>query len=568
MQLLKKHFDVALESPDGIKKLRELILTLAMQGKLVKQDPKDQPASELLKEIKAEKERLIKEGKIKKQKPLPEIKSEEVPYDVPDGWVWTRLGTAMNKITDGTHNSPPNFDNGDYLYISAKNIKENGVMLSNATYVSADVHNEIYARCNPQYGDILYIKDGATTGITTINNLEEPFSMLSSVALLKSSKKIFNKFLLFLLRSPFFYSQMRSEMTGVAITRVTIKKLMDSKVPFPPLPEQKRIVAKIDELMALCDKLEEQRKIRDEKRLAVHTSAMNRLLNASGKREFNASWKFITRHFEPIYSVKENVIELKKAILTLAMQGKLVKQNPKDQPASELLKEIKAEKERLIEEGKIKKQKPLPEIKPEEMPYEVPEGWVWTRLGEILQFINGDRGKNYPSKDKLSTKGIPFISAVNLQSGTVSKDNLLCVNKDQFNKLGSGKLNKNDIVFCIRGSLGKSAIYPFNSGAIASSLVILRQFNFNIDTLLYLNQYISSQLLFNEINKYDNGTAQPNLSANNFMNFLCPIPPFPEQKRIVAKIDELMALCDKLEQQIEMGTQKQTQLFEAILAKI
>jgi len=174
------------------------------------------------------------------------------------GWEWVRLGDAMVKITDGTHHSPPNNDTGDFLYISAKNIKEDGVLLSNATYVTEDVHNEIFSRCDPEYGNILYIKDGATTGIVTINNLKEPFSMLSSVALLKQPQQVDNRYLLFTLRSPFFYKEMRAGMTGVAITRVTLKKLHDAIVPLPPLPEQHRIVARIDQLMALCDTLEQQ----------------------------------------------------------------------------------------------------------------------------------------------------------------------------------------------------------------------------------------------------------------------------------------------------------------------
>jgi type I restriction enzyme S subunit len=257
-QLLEQHFDIVFASPDGIKKLRELILALAMQGRLVPQDPNDQPASELLKEIEAEKQRLVKEGKIKAPKPLPAIKPEEMPYELPKGWEWVRLGDSMLKITDGTHHSPPNMVSGDFLYISAKNIKEDGVLLSNATYVTKEIHKEIYSRCDPEYGNILYIKDGATTGVVTINNLKEPFSMLSSVALLKQPMQINNRFLLFTLRSPFFYKEMRAGMTGVAITRVTLKKLQDALIPLPPLPEQHRIVAKIDQLMALCDTLERQ----------------------------------------------------------------------------------------------------------------------------------------------------------------------------------------------------------------------------------------------------------------------------------------------------------------------
>jgi type I restriction enzyme S subunit len=255
---LADHFDTLITTDYAVEQLKQTILQLAVMGKLVPQDPNDEPASELLKRIAVEKEQLIKDKKIKKQKPLPKISDEEKPFELSDGWEYARLGLALKKITDGTHHSPTNGESGDFLYISAKNIKNHGVQLSNATWVEAEVHEEIYSRCDPEFGDILYIKDGATTGIVTINNLKEPFSMLSSVALLKCTAQIFNEYLLLALRSPLFYEEMRAGMTGVAITRVTLKKLDNAFIPLPPLDEQKRIVEKVDELMTLCDKLKVQ----------------------------------------------------------------------------------------------------------------------------------------------------------------------------------------------------------------------------------------------------------------------------------------------------------------------
>jgi len=257
-QFLCDNFDLIYNDPAHVNKLRQAILQLAVQGKLVPQDPNDEPASELLKCIEAEKEKLISEGKNKKQKPLPPIAEDEIPYELPNGWEWVRLGDVLLKITDGTHHSPPNSFKGEFKYITAKNIKSNGIDLTKLTYVSSDVHSQIYARCDPEYGDILYIKDGATTGIVTINDLKEPFSMLSSVALLKLLSKIYNYFLLYVLRSPYFYSSMREDMTGVAITRVTLTKLNKALIPLVPEMEQKRIVAKVDQLMYLCDELETQ----------------------------------------------------------------------------------------------------------------------------------------------------------------------------------------------------------------------------------------------------------------------------------------------------------------------
>ncbi|MBE7438212.1 MAG: restriction endonuclease subunit S [Spirochaetales bacterium] len=255
---VKSNFDLLVRRPENVKILRETILQLAVMGKLVKQDPNDEPASELLKRIKAEKEKLIEEGKIKRQKELPPIGEDEKPFALPKGWEWVRLGEACTKITDGTHHSPPNSESGAYKYVTAKNIKESGILLHGITYVTKKVHDEIYSRCDPEKGDLLYIKDGATTGIATINHLKEPFSMLSSVALLKLPKEINNKYMLHVLRSPFYYSETRGDMTGVGIPRVTLSKMNTAIIPIAPLSEQERISEKVERLMAYCDELEER----------------------------------------------------------------------------------------------------------------------------------------------------------------------------------------------------------------------------------------------------------------------------------------------------------------------
>ena len=208
--------------------------------------------------------------------------------------------------------------------------------------------------------------------------------------------------------------------------------------------------------------------------------------------------------------------ELKSSILQLAIQGRLVEQRPEEGTGEELYRRIQAEKKRLIQEGKIKKEKTLPEIAEDEVPFEIPEGWKWVRLSRIASVLNGDRGKNYPAKSTLSHEGIPFISALNLDGkGVIDDDNLLCMSEQQYDRLGNGKLIKGDIVVCIRGSLGKHGRYPYERGAIASSLVILRLFLNHQVAAEFLMMYLDTPLFFSEIQKYNNGTAQPNLAANS-----------------------------------------------------
>ena len=250
--------------------------------------------------------------------------------------------------------------------------------------------------------------------------------------------------------------------------------------------------------------------------------------------------------------------QLKNSILQMAVQGKLVPQDPNDEPASVLLERIRAEKERLIKEKKIKREKTLSVIfkgadntpyekigdevrsLADEVPFDIPNSWEWVRLSQIALVLNGDRGKNYPSKEKLVSSGIPFISALNLDGNTVINDaNLLCVTEEQYNLLANGKLEKGDIVVCIRGSLGKHAKYPFEKGAIASSLVILRALCGDEALSDYIMMWLDSPAFFSEIRKYDNGTAQPNLAAKSLEQFFVPIPPISEQKRILEKLDKL-----------------------------
>ena len=238
--------------------------------------------------------------------------------------------------------------------------------------------------------------------------------------------------------------------------------------------------------------------------------------------------------------------QLKASILQYAIQGKLVEQRPEEGTGEELYQQIQAEKQQLIKEGKIKKEKALPEIAEDEIPFDLPDSWRWVRLSQLVSVLNGDRGKNYPAKSTLSHKGIPFISALNLDGKSVIEDdNLLCLSEQQYERLGNGKLIRDDIVVCIRGSLGKHGRYPFNKGAIASSLVILRPFMNEAVMAEFLMMYLDTPLFFSEIRRYDNGTAQPNLAAKSLEQFLLPLPPLAEQQRIVTKIEELLPHVDR-----------------------
>ena len=242
---------------------------------------------------------------------------------------------------------------------------------------------------------------------------------------------------------------------------------------------------------------------------------------------------------------------MRAKILDLAIQGKLTDQREEDGNARDLLREIQAEKEKLIKEKKIKKGKPLPEITEEEKPFEIPENWEWVRLGDIAQAVNGDRGKNYPKREEYVASGIAWINAGHItDDGYLNADKMNYITPNKYDSLRSGKIQRNDLLFCLRGSFGKVArIEPFCEGAIASSLAIIRLFNTALRA--YLLIYLKSPQAANELNKYANGTAQPNLAAKDVLKYLIPLPPLAEQHRIADKVSALFARLDAIDKAYE-----------------
>ncbi len=540
--LLQKHFDTALETPNGIKKLRELILTLAMQGKLVPQDPNDQPASELLKEIEAEKKRLIKEGKIKKQEPLPPIKPEEIPYPVPDGWVWCKLGSITN-IQTGKKDVNEGHENGEYPFFSCAQIP-----LKSNDY-SYDCESLLLPGNGANVGQVTYYngKFEAYQRTYILNNFF--FGTINYIQCSIQAR---------------FLKSLEGKQYGSAINYIKLGSLTDFLIPLPPLAEQKQIVAKIDALMALCDKLETERNARNQKKLNLHTAAINRLLTANESETFDASWQFIKRNFGELYSTTENVKSLKKSILQLAVQGKLVPQDPQDQPASELLKEIEREKNRLIKEGKIKKQEPLPPIKPEEIPYSVPKNWAWVRLHEVIDVRDGTH-----DSPKYLDSGIPLITSKDFVNGEIDFSQAKFISLEDHNKIKiRSKVDKDDILFSmIGGNIGNMVMVNFDNIEFSIKNVALFKYYDNTKVLPHY-LIIFLKVMTSKIQSNASGGAQPFVSLTFLRNHHFPLPPLAEQKRIVAKIDALMAFCDDLEKKIEQSTAKQTAILNAVLANV
>ncbi len=569
VEMFFANFGHLADAPNGVQKLRELILQLAVQGKLVPQVPSDEPASVLLERIEVEKERLVKSGVVKKSKKTSLITESDRRFELPKSWQWVRLGDALLKLTDGTHHSPTNTENGDFKYVTAKNIKNFGVQLSNISYVTKEVHEEIFARCNPEIGDLLYIKDGATTGIVTINDLDEPFSMLSSVALLKLPQGFYNGYLLHVLRSPFFYDLMREDMSGVAITRVTLTKMNNAMVPIAPEVEQKRIVAKVDQLMSLCNELEARQQKKQQGRVRLNKASLDALLTSREPDEFADRWQRISTNFDLLYDHPETIAKLRAAILQLAVQGKLVPQDPSDEPASVLLERIKAEKERLLREKMVKKGKDLAPIEPNLLPWKLPEPWQWIRFGEIAADLRYGTSKRCDYK----IIGDPVLRIPNLKKGVVDVEDLKFTNLTDKEKQDLSLKEGDLLLIRSNGSVnlvGRSAVIgnSLDGYSYAGYLVRVRSFPQLISTK-YVHLMLESSYVRIQIEGPIRTTSGvKNINSTEISNLLISVPPLEEQKRIVARVDQLMTLCDDLEAKLNQAQRHSEKLMEATVRQL
>ncbi|MGE6896478.1 restriction endonuclease subunit S [Priestia flexa] len=485
--------------------LKNSILQLAIQGKLVEQREEEGTAKELLKKIDAEKKLLIKEGKIKKQKTLPEIKEDEIPFDIPESWEWVRLGNLCNY---GKSNSTPakNIPKDAWLLDLEDIEKDSGKVLNKKRMqdVKSTSSKHIFKE-----GDVLYSKLRPYLNKVVIAD-EDGYST-SEILPLDFGTHVYNRYAQTVLMSPYFINYTVKCSYGVKMPRLGTTDGQLAVFPLPPLEEQKRIVAKIKELMPYVDKYD---------------------VAYSEVEELN----------------KKFPEDMQKSILQYAIQGKLVEQREEDGTAEDLYKQIQEEKKKLIKEGRIKKTKALPEISEEEIPFDIPESWKWVRLQDITIFENGDRSSKYPKESDYVTNGIPFFGAKDMGEEYMKFDDVRFISKDKFKELGNGKLQDGDVVCLLRGSVGKMARFQsnerYNTGFICAQMLILRFLNKEV--IDYISYAIKSPMFKTVLESKITGTAVRQLPAAELAKVIVPLPPLEEQKRIVLKVKEMLPYCQQL----------------------
>ena len=489
-----------MRTPQLADNLRRAVLQAAIEGKL--NDRTNENARDLLAAIQTEKAAQQKTGSLKKTKPLAAISEEEIPFEIPENWVWVRLGELLFQLTDGSH-STPKYTNQGVPFLSVKNISSGKISFEDTKFISKEEHLELTKRCKPEKGDILLSKVG-TTGIPVLVKDDIEFSIFVSIALLKfSSHFICPQFLIYFIQSPLVQEQAKQNTRGVGNKNWVLAAIANTTIPLPPLTEQQQIVAKLNRLLTEIDELKTQEQ------------ALLATQNAFPKK-------------------------LRAALLQAAVQGELNERT--NENARDLLAAIQAEKAALQKAGKLKKDKPLAAISEEEIPFAIPENWMWVRLGEITF----NHGQKTPDGD------FTYIDISSIDNTKQKMGNKLAVIKAKDAPSRARRIvHKGDVLYAtVRPYLLNMCIIEKD---ISPEPIASTGFAILCTPYPILNQYLFHVLMSPFFDKYANslenskGVAYPAINDARLMNGLIPLPPLSEQQQIVAKLEALLAEIDTLE---------------------
>jgi type I restriction enzyme, S subunit len=543
----------------GIKKLRELILELAVRGKLVPQDPNDEPASVLLKRISAKKHELVNSGLIKKPKKLSKISEEEIPFKIPQTWIWTRIQNVGHDLGQ----KKPN-EKFTYIDVGAIN-KELGVIEDPNILEAADAPSR--ARKLIKKGTVIYSTVRPyLLNIAVIDHEIFPEPIASTAfAIIHPLDGVLGSYIYRYLRSPSFITYVESVQNGVAYPAINDKQFFIGLIPIPPEKEQHRIVAKVDELMALCDQLEQQTEASIEAHQVLVETLLATLTNSADADELMENWQRISTHFDTLFTTEASIDQLKQRILQLAVMGKLVPQDPNDEPASVLLDRIAEEKAQLVKDGKIKRQKALPPIADDEKPFELPNGWEWCRFSEAIDVRDGTHDS---PKDAEGEDTFPLVTSKNFVNGDIDFENARRISaQDHFEIVKRSDVSKYDILFSmIGGNIGNQVMVKYDRQFSIKNVALFKYYDKELTSPDFV--FLFTQNLANTLQDSASGGAQPFVSLGVLRNLLFPIPPVEEQKRIVAKIAVLIEICEQLQASIKDAQTTQLHLTDAIIEQV
>ncbi|PDS63518.1 restriction endonuclease subunit S [Rhizobium anhuiense] len=563
---LLQHYEQIADAPDAIARLRRFILDLAVRGKLVPQDPADEPASELLKRIAAERDELVRGKVIRKDAPLAVSTVRHFPHVIPSSWTWTRVGDTALFTQYGTSQKSHVSQSGVPV-LTMGNIQDGCVIWGNEKRIpeASDDLPALYLRTF----DLLYNRTNSAelvgkTGIYMGENDARTFAsylIRLRPSLLHSSPIYLN----FAMNAPCFRETqivpLIKKQTGQA--NVSGSALKSMLIPLPPLAEQHRIVAKVDELMALCDELEATRKERETKRDRLVTASLARL-NTPNPETFRDDARFSLDALPALTARPDQIKQLRQTILNLAVRGKLVPQDMADEPADILFSKARLAKEALRKERRINRDED-PEFSTSSNESQSPAHWSWAYLADFA-LVQG--GKRLPAGADFSAEPTEnvYIRVTDMKNSTISSASLKYVSKDVHEAISKYVINKEDIYITIAGTIGCVGEVPdFLDGhnlTENAAKIVFREIDRRFLIMVLSSDDVQSQ--FAEKTKQ---MAQPKLALKRVLGARIPIPPLAEQQRMVAKVDELMALCDQLEASLTSADETRKKLLDTLLAE-
>ena len=549
--MLLSNLNLLATAPGGAAKLRELILTLAVQGKLVPQDPADEPASVLLQKIRAEKDRLIAEGKIKRDKPLAEIAEEEKPFELPAGWEWVRLGDITNY---GTTTKVERLQPDTWVLDMEDIEKSSGRLLQRLRFAQRPALSDkncflagdvLYGKLRPYLNKVLVADED---GVCTTEVI--PFRCYGNYV---------PQYFRLVLSSPFFLEYVNARSYGMKMPRLGTEDARKSVIPLPPLAEQSRIVTRVEALMRLCDALEAKGQLEAAQHAQLVSTLLGTLTASTTPEELAENWQRVAQHFDLLLDRPEAIDALEQTLLQLAVRGLLVPQDPPDEPASALLQKIRAEKDRLIATGQIKRDKPLPPITDEEKPFALPVGWEWVRVATAFDTTSGSTF-NPELEKETGTYMYVKVGDMNLPGNEVE-----ITTSSRFVDPGERDLK----ALIPSGSI----IFPKRGGAIATNKkrVVSKPIFVDLNTMaltpcLIPTEYALLWLMTVDLASLNTGTSVPQINHKDIDPLPFPLPPFAEQSRIVTRVTALRRLCTDLRQRLAERQSVQARLAEALMA--
>lgn len=562
------NFELLTDAPNAVLKLKEIVLLLSVCGKFSRQVD-DECASILVSEAEKKLAKLIDEkGYRSVEKVLP-VKLDEQPYKIPQNWKWVRIGEIS--LVRGGKRLPQGASFAitptPHIYIQVTNMKNGTIVGEGLKYIDEDVYQAIKNYIIEK--EDLYISIAGTIGqVGEVPDFCHQMNLTENAARI-IFKELDKKYFLIALNSNIVQSQFKEKTNQQAQPKLALKRIADAIIPLPPLAEQKRIVEKCDRLLSICDEIEKRQQQRQESIVRMNESAIAQLLSSQNPEEFRQHWQRICNNFDLLYSIPETIPKLRQAILELAVQGKLVRQLPNEEPASKVLQNIKEEKEELAKQGIVVKEKTLASISLDELSFNIPESWIWVRLGQIVKSIRYGTSRHCSYEQN----GVPILRIPNLINGKIDQQDLKFTVLSE-KELLELKLERNDLLM-IRSNgskslIGRTAIVSADveGYGYAGYLVRLKIFLNYIDSR-YLNLALDTNFVRYQIEIPIRTTSGvKNINSTEISNLILPLPPLGEQKRIVEKCDRLMSLCDTLEAKLKQGRDSSEKLMEVAARQV